>query len=426
MKKFILSLASMLITLSLSAELTLDGCLKAAEENYPLIKKYELIDRTQTLNLSDINKQWLPGATVYAQGTIQNAVAEYPSALRQVMTQFGQEIKGLGKLQYKVGLDLQQTIWDGGTSKAKREITRADSEEAANRLRVNLYQIRERVMSLYFGLLLVDEQIKQQEQAISLLEANCRKLTNMERDGVAMKSDVNNIEAQILTARQQLTQAQSARQSYAKVLSLYIGEEVGTQTLTKPSDSMPATLTSNRPEISLFDSQMAANNAKLTEVKASLMPRISAFAQSFYGYPGFKNIEAMINRNPSFNIIAGVKVAWTLAPVYTNRNMKAKIAMANDGIEIDREVFLFNSSLQSASQSEEINAMRRMMADDSKIISLREAVRQSAESQLDNGVIDTVALLSKINDETQARLTADYHEIKLLQSIYQLKYTLNQ
>ena len=70
--------------------------------------------------------------------------------------------------------------------------------------------------------------------------------------------------------------------------------------------------------------------------------------------------------------------------------------------------------------------MRRMMADDSKIISLREAVRQSAESQLDNGVIDTVALLSKINDETQARLTADYHEIKLLQSIYQLKYTLNQ
>ena len=156
------------------------------------------------------------------------------------------------------------------------------------------------------------------------------------------------------------------------------------------------------------------------------MPRISAFAQSFYGYPGFNNMEAMINRNPSFNIIAGVKVAWTLAPVYTNRNMKAKIAMANDGIEIDREVFLFNSSLQSASQSEEINAMRRMMADDSKIISLREAVRQSAESQLDNGVIDTVALLSKINDETQARLTADYHEIKLLQSIYQLKYTLNQ
>lgn len=426
MKKIALSLAAMLTALASSAQLTLEGCLTAAEENYPLIKKYELIERTQSLNLSDINKQWLPGATVYAQGSIQNAVPEYPSALRQVMSQLGQEMKGLGKMQYKVGIDLQQTIWDGGSSKAKREITRAESEEAANRLRVNLYQIRERVISLYFGILLIDEQIKQQEQAIRLLEANCEKLTNMERDGVAMKSDVNNVEAQLLTARQQLIQAQSARNSYAKVLGLYIGEDVEALTLTKPSDAMPLTLTSNRPELALLDSQAAANRAKLSEVKASLMPRISAFAQSFYGYPGFNNMEAMLNRDLTFNVIAGVKVAWTLAPVYNNRNIKAKLALANDGIEIDREVFMFNSNLQTASQSEEIDAMRRVIADDSKIISLRESVRQSAESQLDNGVIDTVALLTKINDETQARLTADYHEIKLLQSIYQLKYTLNQ
>ena len=53
-------------------------------------------------------------------------------------------------------------------------------------------------------------------------------------------------------------------------------------------------------------------------------------------------------------------------------------------------------------------------------------MRRAAESLLENGVIDATALLAKITDENQARLTASYHEIELLQNIYQLKHTLNR
>lgn len=66
------------------------------------------------------------------------------------------------------------------------------------------------------------------------------------------------------------------------------------------------------------------------------------------------------------------------------------------------------------------------MANDAKIIELRRSVRRSAESQLENGVIDATALLSKITDENRAELMARYHEIELLKKIYELKNTLNR
>ena len=66
------------------------------------------------------------------------------------------------------------------------------------------------------------------------------------------------------------------------------------------------------------------------------------------------------------------------------------------------------------------------MKEDSRIVELRANVRRAAEAQLENGVIDATALLSKITDENQARLASAYHEIQFIQSIYQLKYTLNR
>ena len=156
------------------------------------------------------------------------------------------------------------------------------------------------------------------------------------------------------------------------------------------------------------------------------MPRIGFFAQSWYGYPGINYFESMMKRDPSFNLVAGVKISWNVDAFYTKKNSRRKLALAGEGIENDREVFLYNTRLQTAAQTQEIDGIRSVMADDSRIVELRASVRQAAESQLRNGVIDATALLSKITDENQARLTACYHEIQLLQNIYKLKNTLNR
>ena len=156
------------------------------------------------------------------------------------------------------------------------------------------------------------------------------------------------------------------------------------------------------------------------------MPKIGLFAQAYYGYPGFDYFRSMINRELSFNIMAGIKVSWNIDSFYTRGNTSRKTALKADEIEVARDLFLFNTRMKSASQMAAIEGLRKVMADDSRIVALRANVRKAAESQLDNGVIDTTALLSKISDENMARLTARFHEIQLLQEIYKLKYTLDR
>lgn len=427
MKKTIaLLLSGIFLPLFASAQVTLDYCLDRAGKNYPLIHKYDLVAKTTDLSLSDINKGWLPRINVYGQVTIQNVVPEFPSSLKDILAKLGQDYKGLGYFQYKVGVDVSQTIWDGGASKAQREIERTSSAEQQAALSVRMYAVREKVMNLYFGILLMDEQIAQVENTIALLKANHTLMQSMKTNGVAMQSDVDMVEAQLLTMTQQLTGARSAAKSYKDVLAVYIGESIDGKSLVKPEATMPANLDSNRPELALFNAQNRHNNALDAAINSSVMPRIGFFAQSWYGYPGINYFESMMKRDPSFNLIAGVKISWNVDAFYTKKNSRHKLALAGEGIENDREVFLYNTRLQTAAQTQEIDGIRSVMADDERIVTLRASVRQAAESQLKNGVIDATALLSKITDENQALLTARYHEIQLLQNIYKLKNTLNR
>jgi Outer membrane protein len=427
MKKILFALTVIFVSaIQGTSQITLDYCLDRASENYPLIKKYNLVEQTADIQLSDINRGWLPRIGVYTQATVQNVVPEFPDMLRDVLQHAGAEIRGLGHIQYKAGVDISQTIWDGGSSKASRQIERAAAAESKAALDVEMYALREKVMNLFFGVLLIDRQIAQTENNINLLRANLKLMESMLKGGVAMQSDVDMVEAQLLTASQQLTAARSSSLNYRKLLSLYIGENIEGKTFEKPAAAIPSDLKSDRPELTLFDARRLLTAARNSAVEASVRPRIGLFAQAYYGYPGINYFESMMNRNLSFNVVGGIKVSWNLDSFYTRKNSRRRLDLSEESTETDREVFLFNTALQTSSQSEAIDRLKKVMLDDEKIVSLRAAVRRAAESQLENGVIDATALLAKITDENQARLTASYHEIELLQNIYQLKHTLNR
>ncbi|MDE6510915.1 MAG: hypothetical protein K2L00_02305, partial [Muribaculaceae bacterium] len=129
-------------TLNLSAQITIEECVSKAEANYPLINKYNILEATRDIDLAEINNSWLPRIAVYGQITGQNVVPSFPKSLTDMLDQMGQSMKGLGKIQYKLGVDVYQNIWDGGASKSHREMTRA--KEAVNRssLDVEMYALR--------------------------------------------------------------------------------------------------------------------------------------------------------------------------------------------------------------------------------------------------------------------------------------------
>ncbi len=415
-----------LVSFKLTAQITIEECVRLAEDNYPLIKKYELLSVTREIDLSDINKSWLPIISAYGQVTGQNIVPSFPKSLTGVLEQMGQQMKGLGKIQYKVGIDVSQTIWDGGTSTVRRDLAR--SQEATQRaaLDVELYSVRERVENLYFAVLLTEEQIAQNQITYKLLMNNLEKLRAMLRNGTAMQSDLDMLEAQALTLSQNITLAQNALQGYRQVLGIFTGKNLEHQKLSRPSATEPQSCESDRPELKLFDNRLKINQLTDRLTDTSLMPKIGFFAQTYYGYPGFDYFKSMINRDLSFNILAGIKVSWNIDSFYTRKNSSRRTLVNADKIHADKELFLFNSDIQTASQRSAIEGIRKVMRDDAKIIELRGNVRKAAESQLENGIIDASTLLTKISDENIARLTAQLHTIQLLQEIYKLKYILNR
>ena len=417
---------SILSPLLATAGLTIEQCVEKARDNYPMVKKYDLLASTLDIDLSDINKGWLPRIGVYGQVTAQNVVPSFPESLSGVLQQMGQPMKGLGKLQYKAGVDVSQTIWDGGVSHVQRELRRAGTAAEQSALDVEMYAVRQRVENLYFAILLTEEQIAQNRNTMTLLDATLERLKAMLRNGTAMQSDVDMIEAQSLTVAQGIAQAESALSGYRTVLGMFMGESLQGVELIRPDSVMPSELQSDRPEIRLFDTRIVAADASRRLADTSLMPKVGLFAQAYYGYPGFDYFKSMINRDLSFNIMAGVKVSWNIDSFYTKRNVSRRNRLDIAGIMAEKETFLFNSDMQVASQLEKIRGIRDVMKDDSRIMALRANVRKSAESQLQNGIIDTTALLTKITDENQAALMARYHEIQLVQEIYNLKYILNR
>lgn len=426
LRLYLLLALSLFVCVQMSAQVTLEECIALAEENYPIISKYDLLEQTKEVNLSNINKGWLPQINVYGQGTVQNDTPSLPESLTNIINQKGTNIAGLNEWQYRIGADISQNIWDGGTSKVHRKIELAEDAERQAAIDVQLYAVRERVEDLYFGILLMDAQIEQVKNMQLLLQSNLDKLRIMQSNGTAMQSDVDMVEAEYLGTVQQLTQAESASQSYRNVLGLFMGKSIVGQKLVKPEAFIPQDLMPSRPELKYFEKQLQTNEARNASITANMMPKIGLFAQLYYGYTGFDYFENMMNRNPSFNILAGVKLSWNIGALYNKKNDRMKLKLSSDNINVERDIFLFNINLQSRSQLDHIDELKAVIKNNDRIVELRTNVRKAAESQLDNGVIDATALLTKLTDEKQARLTAAYHEIQLLQSIYELKYTLNK
>lgn len=425
-KRYLLWALMLLLATSLPAQVTLEECVRLAQDNYPLIKKYDLLERTKAVNLSNINKSWLPQINAYGQGTAQNETPSFPESLAGLLSQAGTPISGMDEWQYKVGVDIHQNIWDGGVAKSQREMERAEDLERKAALDVQLYAIRQRVEDLFFGVLLIEEQAKQTQNTLTLLESNLRKLRSMWENGTAMKSDVDMVEAQCLTMKQQLTRTEHSARSYRNVLQIFTGKSMEGMPLVKPEATLPHDLMPARPELRHFEARLQANAAKDASITASVMPQIGLFAQAYYGYPGFNYFESMMNRDPSLNMLAGLRVSWNIGAFYKKKNNQRKLRLAADNIAVERDAFLFDTNMRTRSQLDRIDELKAVMKENDRIVELRANVRKAAEAQLDNGVINATDLLTKLTDENEARLNASYQEILLLQSIYQLKFTLNK
>lgn len=419
MKRVVFGILFLLATVLAQAQISLEACQKKTHENYPLVRQYGLIEKTKEYNLSNASKGNLPQFSLSGKVTYQSEVTKLGIQIP------GVEMKPLSKDQYQVMLEMQQNIWDGGNIRTQRELAKTTSDVDREKLSVDMYALTERVNDLFFGILMLDEQLEQNVLLQEELERTFRQVSAYVENGVGNSADLDAVRVEQLNTTQKRTELLASRTAYVKMLSLFTGESIADDaTFAKPEGEAPVpSITAGiyRPEMLWFEAQNGKLKVNEEALKVRNRPRLSLFAQGAYGNPGLN----MLKNEFTPYYVAGVRLAWNFGGLYTLHNDKKLIEATRQQLFSNRDVFLFNTELQATQQNSSIQSIRKLMQKDDEIISLRINIRKAAEAKVANGTLTVTDMLREITSESLAKQTKALHEVQLLMTIYQLKYTTN-
>jgi outer membrane protein TolC len=407
-----LSFYFLLFTFSSSAQeqiLTLQKAYDLSQQNYPLIKQRELIKQTTGYTVDNLGKGFLPQINLSGQATYQSEVTEVnlPAAP-------GIIVQPLSKDQYKILADVNQLIYDGGAIKQQKNIQELSDDVEQQKVEVELYRLKERINQLFLGVLYLDEQLKQVDLIKADLNNGIKRVEAQVNNGVAFKSNLNVLQAELLKTQQRAIELRASRKGYIDVLSLFINQTLAEETkLEKPTAEVTVLVNDiQRPELKLYSTQEKLLGGQFRLVDSRNKPKASLFWQGGYGRPGlnfFKN-------EFDFFYTTGVRLNWSFGGLYTQKREKKIIELNQKIIDIQKDVFLFNTNTQLKQQQSEVDKLQKLVDTDKEIIELRIKVKDAAKAQLENGVITANDYLREVNAEDLARQSLITHQIQLLQA----------
>jgi outer membrane protein TolC len=378
--------------------------------------------------VSNAARAWIPRVMLSAQATCQSDAANMSEVwesmgLGSMMSAMGNEIPDLymRRFQGRVQLDIQQTIWDGGKSESDKRSAQADKAQQEAQADVDFYQLDNRILSLYFGALLLDEQQAQLAATDSLLRSNLERVRTLYNNNVVLQSDVDEVEVELLSMQQKREQLAYSRMAYREMLSMMTGHDVREAALFLPEEKEPVLTTNERPELRLLDAKSDFVASQRRAILTASMPQFSAFAQGYYGYPNLNMFKSMQTSEWGLNGIVGLRMQWNIGALYTQKNNLNKLAVAHQQIAIQRDVFDYNRRMQVVQESTEIERLGKAIENDDRIAELRGSVRRAAESKHENGTITTSELLQRIAEESNARSARSVHRIELRKAQYELQ-----
>lgn len=407
--------------------LTLEEAYILARDNYPIISDYQLIRLTADYTIDNISKIMLPQVVIGVDATWQTDVVHFPDVLQNMFQQTGVDVGKVNQFQWKAYVDVTQTIWDGGQSGALKNTVRCEAVEDSLTNELELYRLKESVDELYFSILLLANQQQIVANTIELLETSLERVNTLLHNGVAMLSDADAVEVELLTCQQQQTSLASLQNSYRQALSLYIGNRAW-EDFMEPEFVLPfeGNNAQFRPEVKLIDAAKSTIDAKKMQLRASIMPQIGAFVKGYYGYPGMNFMSAMMNNTPTLNAILGISVSWNLGSLYTKSNKEKMLEIAGKRMDVARDVFNFNLNVQADRQRNELNRLFKIAEHDEQIVLLRGRVRAASEARLNEGIVEPTDLLLRVTEEKNAAIAASQHKIEYLKALYKLKNIFNE
>lgn len=396
-----------------NGKLTLEDCYTLAKTNYPLVEQFALIEKSKDYSIENAAKGTLPHIQIAGQATYQSDVTKIPVSLQNL------NIPSLSKDQYKVYGEVSQSLTDLFTIKRHQKLIDANAVVEKEKVEVELYKLRERINQLYFGILLIDEQLIQTDMLKKDIQSGINKTEVAIANGVALKSSADVLKAELLQADQRTIDMEAARNGYIEMLGAFIHRDIEESTQFIKPEAVPVIQEINRPEIKLFETQKRIFDVQQELNETRLLPKFSLFMQGGYGKPGLD----MLSNDFDFYYIGGIRAQWNITGFYTRKNEQQLLSINRRGLDVQKETFLFNTRLSMNQQSNDIGKFEKLIQTDKEIIRLRERIKATARSKLENGTSTVNDFLTYLNAEDQAKQNLALHEIQLLMAQYNFKTT---
>lgn len=396
-----------------AVKINLDSCLILARRNYPQIKQLDLLVKTGETTVTILNKAWLPQVNVNAQASYQSDVTSLDINIPGFPTP-----DPLNKDQYKFYADIGQIIYDGGSINLQKKITRANAKLEISKVETELYKLNDRILQLYFGILLSQFQ----QKSLDLLEKDLVEQINKATVAYNAKTIAANtlylIQAEKLKLDQRRIDVNSQKNQLLQMLSVFINRnlEANAELIEPPNPILSPVI--QRPELQLVDQQIYLSNLQLKLNRSKSIPKINLFGQFGYSNPALN----FLKNEFQLYYIGGIKLNWNFSALYQYRS-ETKVSILNKNLaELQRESFLFNTRLNLMQQNQDIQKYVQLLKSDKELIELRIKIKNASRSQYENGIITVSDYLRELNAEEQARTTEFIHKVQFLQSQYLFYY----
>ena len=395
--------------------LSLSGLLKSMQQNSSLYKISPATDSIYALRKSNIKVNYLPRVDFNAEATWQSDVTQMNIPIPNI------SIPSPDKDNYKLTVDVSQLIWDGGATNS-----RLKSEENVRLLEQNkvdneLYVLKDRVASLYFGLSSIDIAIQQLKIMEGELDKRIAEIHAGVNAGAILESSLIALQAEKLRIGQSIDANLAQRDNLIESIYFITGTRIGEQAeIVLPNLTVPTNNQCNRPDYKTFDLQQNYLSATSKILSSKRMPTLAAFAKAGYGKPGLN----MLSSEFDTYAILGARLSWNIWDWNSTSRERQNIKIQQNIMNYRRDVFDDNFNSQVKSSIAQINSLEKQLLSDEKIVQLLEKSVQVSASQLKNGTITSATYLSDFNSLLRARIDMSLRKVKLSHEKVKLYFTM--
>jgi outer membrane protein TolC len=408
-KSIFLFVALIAVNTVFSQRMTLFDCWEMSRENYPLIKGKETLARSTELNIKNIKNNWLPRLAISGQISWQSDVPHVEAGSGMP----GVSIPQGPKDQYKMHLDVSQTLYEAGKTEALAQVEEIRGMVDEQNIEVELQTVKQMVTDLFFNVLMIDQQKKQIEQKLEALNSRQKELVSLYKNGVIQQSSVKNIEAEIYLVRQSLVEIEYGTEVLMDNLSTYVGRKLENPVELVVPEAADFLNPPSRPEYQLFQYQKEQLEKNKVLTGRNRLPVLAAFGQVGYGNPGYN----MLKDDFDSYYMVGLKLKWT--PWDWKETKRKKLVLENHSLLVDyrEETFKVNQERAVRQITGEIDRYLKMMDYDERIVNLKKDVVEQSEKHLRNGTITSSDYLMDLDAAIEAEINKEVHKLQYLKGM---------